>query len=106
MQTLAQPILLVPKSNPRIVLIFFLFCLVLNYILYIFAVDFQASHNKDYSVVKTNRAGQLALFSFYSDKVIINFSKKQACFTFFITCGKENKLCQIEIVLLRFSGDL
>jgi len=36
--------------------------LVLNYILYIFAVDFQASHNKDYSVVKTNRAGQLALF--------------------------------------------
>ena len=34
-----------------------------NIFFLILATEFQANHNKDYSVVKTNKAGQLAFFN-------------------------------------------
>ena len=36
--------------------------------MYLCSTNFQANHNKDYSVVKTFRAGQLALFVFIASK--------------------------------------
>ncbi|EEX18622.1 hypothetical protein HMPREF0973_01566 [Prevotella veroralis F0319] len=45
--------------------------MVFSYLIPIFALRyFQASHNKDYSVVKTNKVGQLTFFRFIETKVI------------------------------------